>query len=77
MAPWAFITPSSRGIGLAVTRRVLQTTRCPVVATARRDIDKTREDVLEGLDVDEDRLTVLNLDVTSTYRPPFTWGFPD
>lgn len=63
MPPWALITPSSRGIGLALTRRVLQTTNCPVVATARKDPDKTKEEALDGLDIDEDRLTVLKVDV--------------
>ncbi|KAF2098406.1 NAD(P)-binding protein [Rhizodiscina lignyota] len=65
MSPWALITPSSRGIGLAVTRHVLQTTKCPVVATARKDLDKTRDAVLNGLDVDKSRLTVLRVDVTN------------
>lgn len=72
MSAWALITPASRGIGLAVTRRVLQTTKVAVVATARKDLDKTREDVLGGLDVDESRLTVLKVDVTGASAPPLT-----
>jgi NAD(P)-dependent dehydrogenase (short-subunit alcohol dehydrogenase family) len=72
MRPWVLVTPASRGIGLALTRRILQTTNVPVVATARKDIDQAKEDILQDLkDVDELRLTVLQLDVTGStfYRP--------
>ncbi|OAL49936.1 NAD(P)-binding protein [Pyrenochaeta sp. DS3sAY3a] len=62
-SPWSLISPASRGIGFALARRVLQTTRAPVVTTARKDLDRTKEELLEGLDVDEKRLTVLKLDV--------------
>jgi NAD(P)-dependent dehydrogenase (short-subunit alcohol dehydrogenase family) len=64
MAPWALISPASRGIGFALARQVLRSTNAPVVATARKDLDKTKEELLEGLDVDEGRLNVLKLDVT-------------
>ncbi|KAF1939144.1 NAD(P)-binding protein [Clathrospora elynae] len=63
MPPWSLISPASRGIGFALARRVLQTTNAPVVATARKDLDKTKQDLLEGLEVDETRLKVLKLDV--------------
>lgn len=64
MQPWALVTPASRGIGLELARRLLQTTRVPVVATARKDLDQTRENVLSGLDgVEEERLKVLKVDV--------------
>ncbi|PVI06031.1 NAD(P)-binding protein [Periconia macrospinosa] len=63
MPPWSLIAPASRGIGFALARRVLQTTKAPVVATARRDVDGTKRELLEGLDVDRGRLTVLELDV--------------
>lgn len=66
MPPWSMISPASRGIGFALARRVLQTTNAPVVATARKDVDKTKEQLLEGLDIDESRLRVLRLDVTGT-----------
>ncbi|SMY23746.1 unnamed protein product [Zymoseptoria tritici ST99CH_1A5] len=63
MQPWALVTPASRGIGLELARRLLQTTTVPIVATARKDLDQTRENVLAGLkDVKEDRLHVLELD---------------
>ncbi|KAL8824645.1 MAG: hypothetical protein Q9170_008091, partial [Blastenia crenularia] len=57
-------TPASRGIGLLLARRLLNTTDLPIVATARKNIDDTRGKILEGLDVDPNRLTVLELDVT-------------
>ncbi|KAI6985858.1 NAD(P)-binding protein [Hortaea werneckii] len=64
MQPWAFVSPSSRGIGLELARRLLQTTKVPVVATARKDLEQTREHALQGLkDVNEDRLHVLKVDV--------------
>jgi NAD(P)-dependent dehydrogenase (short-subunit alcohol dehydrogenase family) len=66
MPPWSMISPASRGIGFALARRVLQTTNAPVVVTARKDLDKTKEQLLEGLDIDEARLRVMRLDVTGT-----------
>lgn len=64
MQPWALVSPASRGIGLELARRLLQTTKVPIVATARKDLDQTRENVLRGLDdVDEGRLQVLKVDV--------------
>lgn len=67
MQPWALITPASRGIGLELARRLLRTTKVPVVATARKDLDQTKENVLSGLkDVEEQRLHVLKVDVLGT-----------
>ena len=72
MQPWALVTPASRGIGLELARRLLQTTNVPVIATARKDLDQTKENVLQGLkgqdgkDVDETRLSVLAVDVLGT-----------
>ncbi|KAL8777129.1 MAG: hypothetical protein Q9213_007989 [Squamulea squamosa] len=62
--PWLLTTPASRGIGLQIARRLLNGTDLPVVATARRDIDSTKDKILDGLDVDPSRLSVLRLDVT-------------
>ena len=71
MQPWALVTPASRGIGLELARRLLTTTKVPVVATARRDLDQTKENVLQGLQgVEEDRLKVLKVDVLGTLPPP-------
>lgn len=65
MQPWALVSPASRGIGLELARRLLQTTSIPVVATARSNLDQAEEALLSGLsDVSEDRLHVLQLDVT-------------
>ncbi|KAJ4298070.1 hypothetical protein N0V90_005969 [Kalmusia sp. IMI 367209] len=63
MKPWCLVSPASRGIGFALARRVLQTTKAPVVATARKDLASTKKKLLEGLDVNEDRLTMLEVDV--------------
>ena len=69
MQPWALVTPASRGIGLELARRLLQTTTVPLVATARKDLDQTRENVLSGLkDVSEERLHVLKVDVLGKLR---------
>ncbi|MCJ1311245.1 hypothetical protein MMC25_004916 [Agyrium rufum] len=64
MQPWIFTSPASRGIGLELTRKLLSTTKLPVVATARSDVDGTKSRILQGLDVDDKRLQVLQLDVT-------------
>ena len=65
---WSLVCPASRGIGFQLTRRLLETTHLPVVATARTDADKVKRSILDDLkDVDEKRLTVLEVDVTSTW----------
>lgn len=63
MVPWSLVSPASRGIGFALARRILHTTNAPLVATARKDVTSTKQKLLEGLDVDESRLTMLELDV--------------
>jgi NAD(P)-dependent dehydrogenase (short-subunit alcohol dehydrogenase family) len=68
MAPWSLVTPASRGIGFHLTRHILRTTPLAVIATARKDPGGLKKKILDGLkDVDEKRLTVLELDVTGTY----------
>jgi len=68
MQPWALVTPASRGIGLELARRLLRTTDIPIVTSARKDLDQTRENVLSGLDgVSEDRLHVLKVDVLGRF----------
>ena len=62
--PWLFVSPASRGIGLQLAKRLLQSTNLPVVATARRNLDQVNDQILDGLDVDKQRLQVLQLDVT-------------
>lgn len=66
--PWIFICPSSRGIGHALTRRLLQTTRLPVLATTRQaDPSRTRAALLDGLRGDggalSRRLSLVRCDV--------------
>ena len=63
--PWLFVSPASRGIGLQLAKRLLKTTDLPVIATARRDLDRVRKEILDGQDVDKKRLEVLKLDVTN------------
>ncbi|KAG9248068.1 hypothetical protein BJ878DRAFT_100743 [Calycina marina] len=61
---WSFVAPSSRGIGFHLTRHLLQTTKIPVIATARKDVGGVKKSLLEELNVDAERLTVLEVDVT-------------
>lgn len=68
---YCLVTPASRGIGHALTKHLLTTTKVPVVATARRDPDGVKSTILNELkDVDSSRLTVLELDVTGTVPVP-------
>lgn len=46
MPPWALVTPASRGIGLALARRLLRTTDLSIVATARGSLAEAREQIL-------------------------------
>ncbi|KAF8859388.1 NAD(P)-binding protein [Acephala macrosclerotiorum] len=63
---WSLVSPASRGIGFELTRQLLLTTKIPVVATARKDVDRVKESILSDLkNVDSSRLTVLELDVTN------------
>ncbi|KAJ2904859.1 hypothetical protein MKZ38_007051 [Zalerion maritima] len=72
--PWILISPSSRGIGFALTRRVLLTTNAPVVATARKNLDEVKAEILHGLRDGKDadavgrRLEVLKLDFLAASR---------
>jgi hypothetical protein len=62
---WSFVCPANRGIGFHLTRHLLQTTNIPVVATTRKDIEGVKKSILQDLrDVDSDRLTVVEVDVT-------------
>jgi hypothetical protein len=70
MPPWSLVSPASRGIGFALARRVLQTTNAPVVVTARKDLAETKKELLEGLDVPDGRLTMLEVDVLGVSPHP-------
>ncbi|KAL7005732.1 hypothetical protein EMMF5_004647 [Cystobasidiomycetes sp. EMM_F5] len=67
MASVAVINGSSRGLGLAFTRYILQNTQLNVVATTSRKADAARSAILENLDGTKDaegRLTTLDMDIT-------------
>ncbi|KAL8662869.1 MAG: hypothetical protein Q9168_008193, partial [Polycauliona sp. 1 TL-2023] len=70
LKPWLLATPATRGIGLQLARRLLNTTDLPVVATARKDLEGAKTQILHGLDVDPSRLSVLKLDVTDEADNP-------
>ena len=75
--PWIFASPASRGIGLALTRQLLRTTTLPIVATARTSLKATKARILDGLEVDAQRLEVLELDVTGNHsHSTFTHSNP-
>ena len=60
---WCLVTPASRGIGLALTRRLLQVTppNVPIVATARSDLDGVKEQMLDRLSPDSKAESRLDL----------------
>jgi NAD(P)-dependent dehydrogenase (short-subunit alcohol dehydrogenase family) len=68
--PWILISPSSRGIGLALTRSLLQRTApsIPILATTRaKNPDETKDKILSELSNSSsanDRLHLVRLDVT-------------
>ncbi|KAK9779063.1 putative Oxidoreductase [Seiridium cardinale] len=72
--PWILVSPSSRGIGHALTRHLLQNTSVPIVATCRsRDTSATKASLLDHLpslpnhhekEDHASRLVVFQLDVT-------------
>ena len=63
---WSLVCPANRGIGFHLARHLLQTTKLPVVATSRHNTATVKKDILQDLsDVDSERLTVLEIDVTS------------
>ncbi|KAI8946554.1 short-chain dehydrogenase/reductase-like protein [Xylaria longipes] len=72
--PWIFISPSSRGIGHALTAHLLRRTTLPILATARSsDLSAVKESLVaassretqtKNLEDDASRLHVTYLDVT-------------
>ncbi|KAL2210325.1 NAD(P)-binding protein [Sarocladium strictum] len=67
-SPWIFISPSSRGIGHALTRHLLRTTSLPILASTRSsDPASTKSSLLKDLPQAEDiapRLSIVQIDVT-------------
>ncbi|KAG9769822.1 NAD(P)-binding protein, partial [Aureobasidium melanogenum] len=67
---WTLVTPSSRGIGFALTRQLLKTLppSIPIVATTRSDVGGTKDRLVSGLQLSEgqvSRLDVQECDVLS------------
>lgn len=64
--PFILVTPSTRGLSLALTRHFLRTTKLPVFATHRsKAASEVHKEILSPLsDVDPKRLTLLPLDLT-------------
>lgn len=65
--PWILISPSSRGIGAALTTHLLRTTPLPILATARHDVSAVRDSFLSAPNIPSnagERLHVVELDVT-------------
>ncbi|KAL6250034.1 hypothetical protein RBB50_002335 [Rhinocladiella similis] len=60
---WALVTPSSRGIGFALTRHLVRTLppSVPIVATARSDLSGTKEKLLSSLDVSDEQASRLDV----------------
>ncbi|KAI0877891.1 short-chain dehydrogenase/reductase-like protein [Hypoxylon argillaceum] len=71
--PWIFVSPSSRGIGHALTAHLLRSTTLPILATARTDLSGVKESLMaassstgsqRAREDDASRLHVTYLDVT-------------
>lgn len=68
---WILVTPSSRGIGYAMTRHLLNTTpqNIPIVATTRaKSTEETKDSLLSNLKLDHDassRLDIQKCDLLS------------
>ncbi|KAI9804992.1 MAG: hypothetical protein M1833_006295 [Piccolia ochrophora] len=77
MPPYILTTPSSRGLGFAMTRHLLRHTSLPVIATARSEPGRVRESLLEGLNSKSvgGRLDVQKVDVTGGFHVAFVVCF--
>ena len=78
--PWCLVSPASRGIGLALTRHLLLSTKVPIVATLRAspetDMKASEERFRESLDVGDAqaRLYVHEADVLSKCHKELSSG---
>ncbi|KAJ5086418.1 hypothetical protein NUU61_007725 [Penicillium alfredii] len=64
---FALVTPASRGLGFAFAQQLLAQTELPVIATARKNCNEVREQLLSSSGVsrgEEKRLRLLEVDVT-------------
>jgi hypothetical protein len=48
---WVLVCPASRGISFHLAPHILETTKIPVVATARHDVEGVRESLLKDLSI--------------------------
>lgn len=60
--PYVLCSPGSSGLSLALARQFLQATKLPLIATARSDLSSTKDKLLQDLDIDSDRITMLSAD---------------
>jgi NAD(P)-dependent dehydrogenase (short-subunit alcohol dehydrogenase family) len=65
LKPFALVTPATRGLSAALTRRLLTEHKLPVYATYRRgDPEKVKDELLRPLDgIDPSRLNMIHLDL--------------
>ncbi|KAF4433113.1 hypothetical protein F53441_13783 [Fusarium austroafricanum] len=68
--PWIFVCPSTRGIGYALTRHLLQKTSIPILATTRlrHDLEEVKKSLLQDLPEKDNltkRLSIVHADVTN------------
>ncbi|EGO01665.1 hypothetical protein SERLA73DRAFT_49644 [Serpula lacrymans var. lacrymans S7.3] len=66
-SPFVLVSPSTRGLSLAITRHFLRTTSLPIYATHRSDDpNDVRDKILSSIEnVDSERLKMIPLDLTS------------
>lgn len=67
MKPAILVSPASRGLGLAVTRHLIRTTRSPIVITCRNSPQTLKETILSDYPEAENRISILQLDVTQEH----------
>lgn len=65
LKPFALVTPSTRGLSAALTRRLLAKSELPIYATYRRGSpERVKDELLRPLDdIDPSRLNVIHLDL--------------
>ncbi|THV05497.1 NAD(P)-binding protein [Dendrothele bispora CBS 962.96] len=66
-SPFALVTPSTRGLSLAITRHLLRNSQLPVYASHRSESpERVKADILSPLqEIDPNRLQMIYIDLTS------------